>query len=79
MGLDIRLPIGMLFTILGIALVLFGFFSNPAIYGQSLGINVNLIWGAALAVFGAVMLWLGGRAMFVSQRVREDHSHERQK
>ena len=31
MGLDIRLPIGMLFTILGIVLILFGFFSNPAI------------------------------------------------
>jgi hypothetical protein len=71
MGLDIRLPIGMLFTILGTILILFGFFNNPAIYEQSLGINVNLIWGTALAIFGAVMLWLGGRTMFVSQKLEE--------
>lgn len=74
MGLDIRLPIGMLFTILGIVLILFGFFSNPTIYGQSLGINVNLIWGTVLAIFGVVMLWLGGRTTFVSRKVEEGDS-----
>ncbi len=74
MGLDIRLPIGLLFTILGIVLILFGFLSNPAIYGQSLGINVNLIWGTVLAMFGAVMLWLGGRTAFVSRKVEEGDS-----
>jgi hypothetical protein len=64
MGLDIRLPIGMLFTIFGIMLIVFGVFSNPSLYAQSLGININLIWGVVLSVFGAVMLSLGGRAMF---------------
>jgi hypothetical protein len=64
MGLDIRLPIGMLFTIFGIMLIVFGVFSNPSLYAQSLGININLIWGVVLLVFGAVMLFLGGRAMF---------------
>jgi hypothetical protein len=63
MGLDIRLPIGMLFTIFGIMLIVFGVFSNPSLYAQSLGININLIWGVVLLVFGAVMLFLGGRAM----------------
>ena len=64
MGLDIRLPIGMLFTIFGIMLILFGMFSNPALYAQSLGINVNFIWGIVLLVFGLIMFFLGGRAMF---------------
>ncbi len=64
MGLDIRLPIGMLFTIFGIMLIFFGVFSRPALYAQSLGININLGWGVVLLVFGAVMLYLGARAMF---------------
>ena len=66
MGLDIRLPIGMLFTIFGIMLIAFGVFSNPALYVQSLGINVNLNWGVILLIFGAIMLSLGARAMFFS-------------
>jgi hypothetical protein len=64
MGLDIRLPIGMIFTIFGIMLIVFGVFSNPSLYAQSLGINVNLIWGVVLLVFGGVMFFLGARAMF---------------
>jgi uncharacterized membrane protein len=68
MGLDIRLPIGMLFTIFGIMLIFFGLFSNPSLYAQSLGINVNLIWGVVLLVFGAIMLFLGARAMFFGPR-----------
>jgi len=39
-------------------------FSNPALYAQSLGININLVWGFVLLVFGAVMLFLGARSMF---------------
>jgi len=64
MRLDIRLPIGMIFTIFGILLIVFGVFSNPSLYAQSLGININLVWGLVLLVFGVVMLFLGGRAMF---------------
>lgn len=63
MGLDIRLPIGMLFTVFGIILTVFGFFSNPALYAQSLGINVNLVWGIVMLVFGAIMLYLGAHGM----------------
>ena len=68
MGLDIRLPIGMLFTIFGIMLILFGIFSNPGLYEQSLGINVNLRWGTVLLAFGVVMFYFGARAMFGSGR-----------
>lgn len=56
MGLDLRLPIGALFTALGLVLVLYGAISDPAIYARSLGINVNLVWGCVLLVFGLVML-----------------------
>jgi len=37
----------------------FGFFSDPAIYQRSLGIDVNLWWGLALLLFGMVMLFFG--------------------
>ena len=63
MQLDIRLPMGLLFLILGIILVVFGLTSDPAIYAEhSLGQNVNLLWGGIFAAFGAVMLWLSRRS-----------------
>jgi len=58
MKLDLRLPIGLMFTIIGALLVLFGLVSDEAIYERSLGINVNLWWGLVLLAFGLVMLWL---------------------
>jgi len=61
MGLDIRLPIGGLFSILGVLLAGYGLVSDRAIYVRSLGINVNLWWGVALLVFGVVMIVLGRR------------------
>ena len=59
MGLDIRMPIGLMFTLIGGILAIYGLVSDPALYARSLGINVNLYWGAALAAFGLVMLALG--------------------
>lgn len=61
MSLDLRLPIGLMFSIFGVMLVIFGLVSDPAIYTRSLGINVNLWWGLALIVFGVVMLVLARR------------------
>ena len=59
MQLDIRLPMGLLFLLLGIILVTYGFISDPAIYAaHSLGQNVNLLWGAIFALFGSGMLFL---------------------
>lgn len=63
MGIDIRLPIGMLFTVIGVILSLFGAVSDRAIYQRSLGINVNLYWGLVLLLFGVIMLVLGRRGM----------------
>jgi hypothetical protein len=62
MSLDLRLPIGLMFSIFGVMLVIFGFVSDAAIYARSLGINVNLWWGLALLVFGLAMLGFALRA-----------------
>ncbi|MGA9542888.1 MAG: hypothetical protein WBQ85_04935 [Candidatus Sulfotelmatobacter sp.] len=62
MGLDIRLPIGLLFSVIGVLLLGFGAFGNKVIYQRSLGLNVNLAWGAVLLVFGLIMLILGRRS-----------------
>jgi hypothetical protein len=60
--IDIRIPIGLLFGIIGALMLVFGLFSDPAIYQRSLGINVNLWWGLVLLLFGLVMLFLARRA-----------------
>ncbi|HSS97165.1 MAG TPA: hypothetical protein VLK33_09050 [Terriglobales bacterium] len=59
MGLDIRLPIGAFFALIGLVLFGYGLVSDKAIYQQSLGINVNLEWGIALIIFGLIMAFLG--------------------
>ncbi len=61
MGLDIRLPIGLMFAIEGFLLTGYGWLGDQSIYGRSLGININLIWGAVLIVFSAILLLLGSR------------------
>ena len=62
MTLDLRLPIGLMFTVFGALLTGFGLISDGAIYAKSLGINVNLWWGLVLLAFGLVMLALAIRA-----------------
>ena len=54
MGLDIRWPIGLMFTLIGALLAGFGLVKGAE--SISLGININLIWGAVLLVFGVLML-----------------------
>ena len=62
MSLDVRFPIGGMFSIIGAILVVYGLVSDDAIYQRSLGINVNLWWGLVLLAFGLVMLGLAIRA-----------------
>jgi hypothetical protein len=61
MGIDIRVPLGALFSLLGLLLTAFGIFGDKSIYSQTLGIDVNLDWGVVLLVFGILMLLLGMR------------------
>jgi hypothetical protein len=60
MGLDIRTPIGLMFSIFGLLLAGYGLVTRGSdVYQRSLGYNINLEWGLVLLVFGLVMLWLG--------------------
>ena len=66
MGLDIRWPIGLMFSLVGALLVIYGVAttSDPEIYRRSLDININLRWGLVVLAFGASMLalaWRGSR------------------
>jgi cytochrome c biogenesis protein CcdA len=60
---DIRIPIGMMFSILGLLISIFGFItmSNTEMYQRSLGINVNIIMGLLMLVFGLIMLYFARR------------------
>ncbi|HEY9123061.1 MAG TPA: hypothetical protein PK252_11520 [Bacteroidales bacterium] len=60
MGLDIKYPIGLMFTILGIMITIYGFatINDTTLYQKSLGININLWSGISMLVFGIVMLVL---------------------
>jgi hypothetical protein len=64
MQMDIRLPIGLLFSILGLVITIFGFMTRHAeMYRQhSLNINMNIYTGACLVVFGLFMLFMAIRA-----------------
>jgi len=61
MGLDVRLPVGVMFAIMGALLVGYGLLGDQAIYAQSLGINVNLTWGGVLLATGLIFLALAAR------------------
>jgi hypothetical protein len=67
--LDIRIPIGLMFSILGAMLAVFGLISGREIYKvHSLGINVNLGWGCILLAFGLFMLTMA----YVSRQRSKD-------
>ncbi|MBK7260059.1 MAG: hypothetical protein IPI01_20110 [Ignavibacteriae bacterium] len=68
MRLDIRIPIGLLFSILGGILTLYGAFTDDALYQRSLGVNINFWWGLALLIFGGFMLALARRSARNSTR-----------
>jgi hypothetical protein len=63
MQLDIRLPIGLMFGLLGAILTIYGLttLSDPAVYKPSLGININLWCGLIFLAFAAFMLLLSRR------------------
>jgi len=69
MGLDIRWPIGLMFSLIGVLLTVYGLAtgSGSEIYQRSLGLNVNLYWGLLLVVFGGWMLTMAWRGSQKSQ------------
>jgi hypothetical protein len=61
MGIDLRYPIGLLFAIFGLLLVLYGLLGGTAEYARSLDINVNLWWGLIMLIFGGLMFFAANR------------------
>jgi hypothetical protein len=62
MNFDLRYPVGMMFSLFGALITIYGLTSDPAIYQRSLGININLWWGIVLLIFGVIMFVLAVRA-----------------
>jgi len=60
---DIRMPIGLMFSILGLVISAYGLItiSNTEMYQKSLGININIIMGVIMLIFGLGMLYFARR------------------
>jgi uncharacterized membrane protein len=60
---DIRFPIGLMFSILGLIISVYGLFtvSDTEMYRRSLGININLVMGVVMLIFGLAMLYFARR------------------
>lgn len=57
MGLDIKIPIGAMFSIFGLILTIYGLTTiGSEMYGIALNININLWSGLFMLVFGGFML-----------------------
>lgn len=60
MSLDLRIPMGLMFSIVGAILTIYGLLTHgSAIYARSAGMNINLIWGLVMLVFGLTMFLMG--------------------
>lgn len=71
-GLDVRIPIGGLFTALGLLLSVYGLATagDAAHYARSVSVNINLWWGLVMLGFGLLLLlatWRGRRSSSVSR------------
>lgn len=61
MHLDVRIPLGWLFLILGILLAAYGAVAGTDRNARPLDGNLDLRWGIIFALFGAVVLVLAHR------------------
>src|SRR3989449_10600687 len=61
--LDVRLPIGALFSVLGVLLAAYGAATRGRPGTAPTGVPIDLVWGLALLAFGALMLALARRGM----------------
>jgi multisubunit Na+/H+ antiporter MnhG subunit len=60
MNLDLRIPLGLMFTLVGVLLSIYGLVTRGSeIYQRSAGMDINLIWGVVMFVFGSTMFLLG--------------------
>jgi hypothetical protein len=72
-GLDIRIPLGLMFLFTGGLMAVYGLFTRgSSIYQKSLGMDVNLIWGGLMFVFGLVLYLFGRRPRRVASHSVKD-------
>lgn len=79
MGLDIRIPIGAMFAVIGSLLAVYGLATAGSVrtYEQSLSININLWWGAVMLVFGLALLYFGRRGGDATVHLAEESAEGR--
>ena len=68
MQLDVRLPIGLMFSLFGAMLAVYGFVQGATVSQRLFGANLNLAWGLIMLAFGVVML------VFALRRKKNDGS-----
>ena len=73
MNFDLRLPIGIMFSFYGVLLLIYGIVGDKQQYARSLDININLIWGVVLLVFGGLMLLLARKSLKKRTEAGEKH------
>lgn len=73
---DVRISIGMMFTLIGTILTAFGLATrnNTEVYAKSLGIDANLWCGLVLLAFGVVVMFMGRRGQTKLEKDRERES-----
>ena len=70
MNLDLRIPMGLMFTLVGLILSVYGWATRGSLlYLREDNLDVNLYWGLVLLVFGSGMFLLGRRG---ERRAREE-------
>lgn len=72
---DLRLPLGLLFLIIGVLLIIAGFVAQPvASDGHPVTVNINIGWGVVLLFFGAICFfaaWNHARQQALGQQKME--------
>lgn len=54
--IDLKLPLGCLLMFYGIVLGIYGMITDSAFYQKSLGVDINLDWGALMLLVGLILI-----------------------
>jgi hypothetical protein len=71
MRFDVRIPIGLLFVLIGAAVAAEGVLGDPkTLEAATPGLNIDGLWGAVMVLFGVVMLVMSLLAAAARRRSR---------
>jgi hypothetical protein len=68
-GIDLRVPVGSLFSVLGVLLSAYGAATRGDPGTMPTGVAIDVIWGVVLLAFGVGMLLLARRARARSKQM----------